>query len=86
MEDLQYLRYHFEVFSAVSLFGLTIDEIARVAWLDAYLDTRDARIQYQEQVQILAPSTLSISDSPEVLTHNQQAAEETPETKPLKKE
>ncbi|KAM1757612.1 hypothetical protein ACFX11_006849 [Malus domestica] len=27
MEDLQYLRYHFEVFSAVSLFGLTVDEI-----------------------------------------------------------
>ncbi|KAM2206433.1 hypothetical protein ACFX1S_025817 [Malus domestica] len=78
MKDLQYLRYHFEVFSAVSLFGLTADEIACVARLDAYLDTRDARIHYQEQVQLMAPSTLSISASPEALTQNQQAAEETP--------
>ncbi|KAM1233695.1 hypothetical protein ACFX2J_003375 [Malus domestica] len=52
MEDLQYLRYHFEVFSAVSLFGLTADEISRVARLDAYLDTRDARIMYQEQAHV----------------------------------
>ncbi|KAM1000564.1 hypothetical protein ACFX2A_007298 [Malus domestica] len=74
MEDLQYLRYHFEVFSAVSLFDLTTDEITRVARLDAYLDIRDARIHYQEQVRILAPSTLSISDSLETLTQNQQAA------------
>ncbi|MBT0984652.1 hypothetical protein KJ032_26875, partial [Salmonella enterica subsp. enterica serovar Typhimurium] len=56
MEDLQYLRCHFEVFSAVSLFGLTTDEITRVARLDAYLDTRDARIHYQERVRISAPS------------------------------
>ncbi|KAM2350183.1 hypothetical protein ACFX1X_013612 [Malus domestica] len=70
MEDLQYLRYHFEVFSTVSLFGLTADEIARVARLDAYLDTRDAHIQYQEQVQILAPITLLISDSPKALSQN----------------
>ncbi|KAM1940387.1 hypothetical protein ACFX13_028096 [Malus domestica] len=79
IEDLQYLRYHFEVFLAVSLFGLKADEIARVARLDAYLDTRDARIQYQEQVRILAPSTLPISDSPEALTQNQQVTEETPQ-------
>ncbi|KAM1179154.1 hypothetical protein ACFX2G_018760 [Malus domestica] len=72
MEDLQYLRYHFEVFSAVSLFGLTTDEIARVARLDAYLDTRDARLHYQEQV--LTPSTLSISTSHELGTQNQQEA------------
>ncbi|KAM1457004.1 hypothetical protein ACFX13_035085 [Malus domestica] len=75
IEDLQYLRYHFEVFSAVSLFGLTTDEIARVARLDAYLDTRDARIHYQEQARILTPSTLSISTSLEAITQNQQAAE-----------
>ncbi|KAM1686850.1 hypothetical protein ACFX2K_034898 [Malus domestica] len=80
MEDLQYLRYHFEVFSAISLFDLTADEITRVAQLDAYLDTRDAHIMYQEQARILAPilGTLLISDSPEAPTHNQQVAEETP--------
>ncbi|KAM1514113.1 hypothetical protein ACFX1Z_025472 [Malus domestica] len=78
MEDLQYLRYHFEVFSAVSLFDLTADEITRVTRLDAYLDTKDARIHYQKQVRLLAPNTLSISASPEALTQNQQAAEETP--------
>ncbi|XP_070677860.1 uncharacterized protein [Malus domestica] len=77
MEDLQYLRYHFEVFSAVSLFGLTTDEIARVARLDAYLDTRNARLHYQEQV--LTPSTLSISTSHEVGTQNQQVAEAAPQ-------
>ncbi|KAM2989391.1 hypothetical protein FF2_003381 [Malus domestica] len=77
MEDLQYLRYHFEVFSAVSLFGLTTDEIARVARLDAYLDTRDAWLHYQEQV--LTPSTLSISTSHEVGTQNQQVAEAAPQ-------
>ena len=48
LEDLQYLRYHFEVFSAVSLFGLTADEIHLVERLDAYLDIRDAQIAYQE--------------------------------------
>ncbi|KAM1966180.1 hypothetical protein ACFX15_046431 [Malus domestica] len=53
-EDLQYLRYHFEVFSAVSLFSLTADEMTRVARLDAYLDTRKARIMYQEQACILS--------------------------------
>ncbi|KAM1035862.1 hypothetical protein ACFX2J_038872 [Malus domestica] len=76
LEDLQYLRYHFEVFSAVSLFGLTTDEIARIARLDAYLDTRDARLHYQDQVQVLIPSTLSIS--PEAVTQNQPVAEAAP--------
>ncbi|KAM2400268.1 hypothetical protein ACFXTH_036735 [Malus domestica] len=76
LEDLQYLRYHFEVFSAVSLFGLTTDEITRIARLDAYLNTRDARLHYQEQVQVLIPSTLSIS--PEVVTQNQHVAEAAP--------
>ncbi|KAM2824370.1 hypothetical protein COP1_034289 [Malus domestica] len=83
MEDLQYLRYHFEVFSAVSLFSLTTDEIARVARLDAYLDTRDARIHYQEQARILTPSTLSTSTSPEAITQNQQAAEATTQDQTL---
>ena len=54
LEDLQYLRYHFEVFSAVSLFGLTADEMRRVERLDAYLDIRNARIAYQEQIQATA--------------------------------
>ncbi|KAM2033421.1 hypothetical protein ACFX1T_015311 [Malus domestica] len=83
MEDLQYLRYHFEVFSAVSLFGLTTDEVARVARLDAYLDTRDARLYYQEQVQVLTQSTLSISTSPAAVTQNQQAAEAAPQVQTL---
>ncbi|KAM2886563.1 hypothetical protein COP2_013627 [Malus domestica] len=83
MDDLQYLRYHFEVFSAVSLFGLTTDEIARVARLDAYLDTRDARIHYQEQARILTPSTLSTSTSLEAIMQNQQAAEATTQDQTL---
>ncbi|KAM1850919.1 hypothetical protein ACFX13_015040 [Malus domestica] len=83
MEDLQYLRYHFEVFSAVSLFGLTTDEIARVARLDAYLNTRDARIHYQEQARILTPSTLSTATSLEAITQNQQAAEATTQDQTL---
>ncbi|KAM2187308.1 hypothetical protein ACFX1X_029612 [Malus domestica] len=49
LEDLQHIRYHFEVFLAVSLFSLTVDEKDRVARLDAYLDTRNARIAYKEQ-------------------------------------
>ncbi|KAM1743404.1 hypothetical protein ACFX12_013298 [Malus domestica] len=48
LEDLQHLRYHFEVFSAASLFGLTIDKKDQVAHLDAYLDTRDAWIAYEK--------------------------------------
>ncbi|KAM1033240.1 hypothetical protein ACFX2C_036810 [Malus domestica] len=85
MEDLQYLRYHFEVFSAASLFGLTTDEITRVARLDAYLDTRDARIMYQEQARILAsvPDVIPISDTPEVFARNKQVAEETLREQPI---
>ena len=60
LEDLQYLRYHFEVFSAVSLFGLTADEIRHVERLDAYLDIRDARIAYQEQTRVMAQVTDSV--------------------------
>lgn len=51
LEDLQYLWYHFEVFSAVSFFSLTVDEKEYVVRLDAYLDTRDACIAYQEQTR-----------------------------------
>lgn len=50
-EDLQYLRYDFEVLSSISFFGLTTDEMERAARLDAYLDTRDARIAYQEEIR-----------------------------------
>ncbi|XP_070664519.1 uncharacterized protein [Malus domestica] len=78
MEDLQYLRYHFEVFSAVSLFGRTADEVARVARLDAYLDIRDARLHYQEQVQALAPRALSISTLPEAVAQDQRLADAAP--------
>ncbi|KAM1721692.1 hypothetical protein ACFX12_023197 [Malus domestica] len=79
IEDLQYLQYHFEVFSAVSLFGLTADEITRVTRLDAYLDTKNAHIMYQEQARILAliPGTILISDTSEAPMQNQQASEET---------
>ncbi|KAB2604032.1 hypothetical protein D8674_042381 [Pyrus ussuriensis x Pyrus communis] len=52
LDDLQHLRYHFEVFSAVSLFGLTADEEKRIARLDTYLDTRNARIAYEERARI----------------------------------
>ncbi|KAM1556892.1 hypothetical protein ACFX10_040376 [Malus domestica] len=48
LEDLQHLRYHFEVFSTVSLSSITANETERVARLDAYLDTRNARIAYEE--------------------------------------
>ncbi|KAM0956066.1 hypothetical protein ACFX2A_024887 [Malus domestica] len=51
LEDLQHLRYHFKVFLAVSLFGLTVDEKDRVTRLDTYLDTRDARISYEERAR-----------------------------------
>ena len=51
LEDLQYLRYHFEVFSAVSPFSLTVDKKERVTRLDAYLDMRDAQIAYQERAR-----------------------------------
>ncbi|KAM2064635.1 hypothetical protein EV2_028544 [Malus domestica] len=80
LEDLQYLRYHFEIFSAISLFSLMADEITQVARLDAYLDIRDARIMYQEQARILAPilSTILISDEPEAPKQNKQTSEETP--------
>ncbi|KAM2291861.1 hypothetical protein ACFXTI_026678 [Malus domestica] len=69
LEDLQYLRYHLEVFLAVSLFGLTADENDRVARLDAYLDTRDARIAFKERVrkalqgQHQAPATNKLEDN-----------------------
>ncbi|KAB2600207.1 hypothetical protein D8674_010478 [Pyrus ussuriensis x Pyrus communis] len=52
LDDLQHLRYHFEVFSAVSLFGLTADEEKWIARLDTYLDTRNARIAYEERARI----------------------------------
>ncbi|KAM2605923.1 hypothetical protein TB2_034666 [Malus domestica] len=51
LEDLQHFRYHFEVFSAVSLFGLTVDEKDQVVRLDAYLDTMEAQISYEERAR-----------------------------------
>lgn len=48
LDDLQYLLHHFEIFSTVSLFGLTVEENERVTRLDAYLNTRDTSIAYQE--------------------------------------
>ncbi|KAM1344340.1 hypothetical protein ACFX2I_008314 [Malus domestica] len=51
LEYLQHFRYHFEVFSAVSLFSLTVDEKDRVARLDTYLDTRNTRIAYEERAR-----------------------------------
>lgn len=48
LDDLQYLRYHFEVFSTEFGFGLTMEEMVRVKRLDVYLDTQDTRISYSE--------------------------------------
>lgn len=51
LDNLQYLQHYFELFSAVSLFGLTAEEIECVKRLDAYLDARDAHIAYQERTR-----------------------------------
>ncbi|KAM1600636.1 hypothetical protein TB2_024418 [Malus domestica] len=51
LEGLQHLRYHFEVFLAVSFFGLTANEKDRVARLNTYLDTRNAQIAYEERAR-----------------------------------
>ncbi|KAM2089188.1 hypothetical protein ACFX1T_033174 [Malus domestica] len=51
LEDLQYLRYNFEVFSAMSIFGLTTNEKEDMARVDTYLDTRDVCIAYQERTR-----------------------------------
>ncbi|KAM2554429.1 hypothetical protein TB2_018550 [Malus domestica] len=51
LDDLQHLRYNFEVFSAVSLFGLMANETEWVARLDAYLDTKKVRITYEERAR-----------------------------------
>ncbi|KAM2867362.1 hypothetical protein COP2_023289 [Malus domestica] len=51
LEDLQHLQYHFKVFLTASLFGLMIDEKDRVTRLDAYLDTREARIAYEKHAR-----------------------------------
>ncbi|KAM1024505.1 hypothetical protein ACFX2C_037777 [Malus domestica] len=79
LEDLQYLRYHFKVFSAFSLFDLTVDEIERVARLDAYLDTQDACIMYQEQSHLLppVPGSIPIPGELEANEHNEKASKET---------
>ncbi|KAM2640415.1 hypothetical protein TB1_026800 [Malus domestica] len=50
-EELQYLRHHFEVFSVVSLLSLMADEKDHMERLDAYLDTRDAQIAYEERAR-----------------------------------
>ena len=74
LEDLQYLRYHFEVFSVVSLFGLTADEIRQVERLDAYLDIRDARIAFQERTQATSqvPDPTPVSKNPEGKKESQE--------------
>ncbi|KAM1052889.1 hypothetical protein ACFX2J_000464 [Malus domestica] len=73
-EDLQYLRYHFEVFSAVSLFGLITDEKERIARLDAYLDMKDARIACQEQTHMTSQdqNPVPTSSEPEVDMQNEK--------------
>ncbi|KAM1188352.1 hypothetical protein ACFX2J_024177 [Malus domestica] len=44
-------RQRIDFFLAVSLFDLTTDEKDRVTRLDTYLDTRDARISYEERAR-----------------------------------
>ena len=75
LEDLQYLRDHFEVFSAVSLFR------APVARLDAYLDIKDARIMYQEQARISAqvPDLIPVPKEPKTYEQGQRALMDVPE-------
>ncbi|KAB2626090.1 UDP-glycosyltransferase 76F1-like [Pyrus ussuriensis x Pyrus communis] len=57
------------VFSAMSLFSLTVDEKERVAQLNIYLDTRDARIAYQvharkvSQGRSRSPTSSKLRDS-----------------------
>ncbi|KAM1941474.1 hypothetical protein ACFX13_029050 [Malus domestica] len=63
LEDLQHLRYYFQVFSAVSLFGLTTDEKVRVARLDTYLDTRNAQIAYEERARKIRQEQSPIPDA-----------------------
>lgn len=47
LDDLQYMRHHFEVFLTVSLFCLTTEEMERIERFDAYMDKQDAYIAYQ---------------------------------------
>ena len=73
------MRYHFEVFSAVYLFGLTANETKRVARLDAYLDIREARITYQEQARVTTqvPDPILVSYEPKANKQNVKALEDT---------
>ncbi|KAM1734117.1 hypothetical protein ACFX11_019650 [Malus domestica] len=85
-DNLQYLRHHFEVFSAISLFGLTVNEMECVARLDAYLDIRDARIMYQEQAHIppRVPGSIPIPGELKANKHNEKASEETSQKHTIK--
>ena len=73
LEDLQHLRYHFEVFLVVSLFGPTTDKENRVARLDTYLDTRNARIAYEERARktLQGQNQTSASNMLEDNNHNE---------------
>ncbi|XP_050116057.1 uncharacterized protein LOC126593931 [Malus sylvestris] len=72
LDDFQHLRYHFEVFSTVSLFGLTVDETERVARLDAYLDTRNAQIAYEERARQIRQDQNPVPDACKFEDDNQQ--------------
>lgn len=81
LADLQYLPYHFEVFSTVSFFGLTIDEKEHVARLDAYLVTRDACIAYQERTRkaLQVQDQVLTSSEPEINVQNETAPTDMPQ-------
>ncbi|KAM2936424.1 hypothetical protein COP2_034026 [Malus domestica] len=65
LKDLQYLRYNFEVFSAMSLFDLTTNEKEDMARVDAYLDMRDVCIAYQERTRKVSQEQNQVPTSSE---------------------
>ncbi|KAM2867802.1 hypothetical protein COP2_023677 [Malus domestica] len=74
LEDLQYLRHHFEVFSVVSLFGLTVDE---KDWVQSQTpetnglkdySQKEARSGYMSQEQVLIEA--HGDQAKDALTHN----------------
>ena len=80
LDDLQYLWYHFEVFLAVTLFGLTANEKESLVLLDAYLNTRDVRIAYQEQTRkaLQEQNQVPMSSEPEVDIQNKMSPMDIP--------
>ncbi|KAM1395392.1 hypothetical protein FF2_030852 [Malus domestica] len=92
-ESLEYMREFHKNHSANDLYGLPkhirearvfgfkVDPYTDINAADlpfSLEDLQDARLHYQEQVQVLTPSSLSISTLPEAVTQNQQVVEAAP--------